>query len=484
MADNPTSPIDLSAPPRSRATGNKSRHVAELSNVPFLGRSAFMSRIQQIATQAPPSANYPRLMAFLQFWKWIGPYLRDCVHTKAPYQTYTDGHTGIFKIAPPDIGALRIAAAADWGTGTLEAETVAENMSSGSPHYTLHLGDVYYMGEAPEVDENCLGKPRKNYEGVRWPLGTLGSFALMGNHEMYSGGQGYFKEFLTTLGLLDANKSVRDPQSASFFCLEAANWRILGLDTGYHSGGMPALTAIPVVNSIPFFDVDARFDDKMLAWLKQTMATLQAVDSVKKPILLLTHHQPISSFEHAYKKPAAQLVDLGFLNGQEFVWLYGHEHRLTIYNKQTIANSLTVYPRCIGHGGMPVEVTEISQPDPSILFYDPRQHPIDKEDPNTQVGYNGHIVLVFEGAALTIEYHDIVNNNLLLKETFTPTGAGALQYSSSKPPGSPLASGIPNCTSPNGNNNHICGGIRTASEMFLSPGTRTWRTCRPKMTLP
>ena len=64
----------------------------------------------------------------------------------------TDGHTGIFTIAPPDNGALRIAAAADWGTGTLEAETVAENMSSSSPHYALHLGDVYYMGEAPEVD--------------------------------------------------------------------------------------------------------------------------------------------------------------------------------------------------------------------------------------------------------------------------------------------------------------------------------------------
>jgi len=50
-------------------------------------------------------------------------------------------------------------------------------------------------------------------------------------------------------------------------------------------------------------------------------------------------------------------------------------------------------------------------------------------------------VLIFENAKLTIEYRDIVNNNLLLSEAFTPTGTGALQYSNFKPPESPLISG-------------------------------------------
>jgi hypothetical protein len=263
----------------------------------------------------------------------------------------------------------------------------------------------------------------------------------MGNHEMYSGGQAYFQAFLAELGLLNADKTVKDPQSASYFCLETEKWLVLGLDTGYHSGGVPAFTNIPGVNNIPFLNVNARFDDKMLAWLKQTMGTLQPQGSPKKPILLLTHHQPISSFEHAFKKPAEQLAQLGFLAGQEFVWLYGHEHRLTIYNPQTIANSLRAYPRCIGHGGMPVELTKLSQPDSNILYYDPGQHPIDDDDPNTMVGYNGHIVLRFKGGQLTIEYHDIVNNALLLTETFTPNGVGALQYVPSKPANSRLLSG-------------------------------------------
>jgi Calcineurin-like phosphoesterase len=442
LQTNPESPINLSNPPRSRAIGYKSRHVAKLSNVPLLGRSSLMSRFQQAATKTPPDARFPKLLAFFQFWKWVFPYLHDFIHHDAPYQTYPNGKTGIFRIAaPPQESALRIGVAADWGTGTLEAETVADNMKARSPHYTVHLGDVYYMGETPEIDENCLEQPRDGYTGVRWPLGSLGSFALMGNHEMYSGGQGYFKTFLITLGLLNPNKTIRDPQSASYFCLETAHWLVLGLDTGYHSGGVPAFTSIPGLNSIPFLNVDARFDDKMLAWLKQTIDTLLPPGSPKKPILLLTHHQPISSFEHEFKKPAEQLAQLGFLSEQESVWLYGHEHRLTIYKPQVIANSLRVYPRCIGHGGMPVEVTTLSQPDSRILYYDPRKHPIDDQDPDTFVGYNGHVELLFEGTVLKIEYYDIVDNNLLLTETFSPNGVGALQHTPTVPSGSPLFSG-------------------------------------------
>lgn len=431
----------LSNPPKSNVTGHKSRHVAILSNLPFLGRSALLSRIQQVASQAP-DARFPRLMAFLQFWKWIVPYLRDFLRTDAPYQTYPSGKTGIFPLsAAPEGGPLKIAIAADWGTGTLEAETVIENIKALSPHYTLHLGDVYYMGEAAEIAENCLGKSTKKYSGVWWHRGSLGSFALMGNHEMYSGGQAYFKTFLTKLGLLNAAQVVEDPQSASYFCLEAEHWLILGLDTGYHSGGLPAFAAIPGVNAIPFLNVDARFDDKMIAWLKQTIQRLRDSGSADKSVLLLTHHQPVSSFDRPFQKPAKQLADLGFLNGREFVWLYGHEHRLTVYREQAIANTLKAYPRCIGHGGMPVDVSKLAEPDSDVLFYDPRDHAIDNKDPKTRVGYNGHVMLLLDGPKLTLEYRDIVDNSLILAECFTPQAGGTLQYSSSKPPDSPLRSG-------------------------------------------
>ena len=434
--------MNTSDPPRSRPNGRKSRHVATLSNLPLLGRTALLSRIQQVATETPRDAKYPALLAFFQFWKWLLPYLRDWVHEDAPYQTYPDGTAGIFPIAaPPGSDPLKIAVAADWGTGTYEAETVAEHMKACLPHHTVHLGDVYYMGEDGEVGENCLGERARSYTGVKWPKGSLGSFALMGNHEMYSGGQGYFERFLTELGLLNPDESVKVPQRASFFCLEAEYWVIFGLDTGYHSGGIPIFTSIPGMNSIPFLNVDARFDDKMLDWMKQTTDILRPRESGRKSVVILTHHQPISSFEHAFDKPAEQLANLGFLDGQEFVWLYGHEHRLTVYDKHTIAGGLQMYPRCIGHGGMPVEVTKLSGTDSRILYYDPRQHPIDKDHPDTKVGYNGYVLLILEGAHLTIEYRDILNNAVLLTETFTPDGLGRLQHSVSKPPDSPLLSG-------------------------------------------
>jgi hypothetical protein len=95
---------------------------------------------------------------------------------------------------------------------------------------------------------------------------------------------------------------------------------------------------------------------------------------------------------------------------------------------------------------MPVEVTSISEPDPKILYYDPRKHPIDKDNPTTSVGYNGHLVLVFDENQLTIEYRDILRNDLILTETFTPNGTGGLEHTSSKPAGSPLFSGEPPVT--------------------------------------
>jgi hypothetical protein len=247
--------FDASNPPRSRTTRHKSRHVAELSNVPLIGRTALASRVLQAASKAPPTTQFPNLIAFLKFWKWTIPYLRDCTTSSWPYQTYPAGKTGVFDLTSARSGPLTMAVAADWGTGTLEADTVASNIKACLPHCTLHLGDVYYVGEATEISENCLGTPTNNYTGVHWPMGSLGSFALMGNHEMYSGGKGYFTTFLTKLGLFGPDGTVIEPQSASYFCLSTPRWLVLGLDTGNHSGGVPWLAKIPGLNAIPLLNL-------------------------------------------------------------------------------------------------------------------------------------------------------------------------------------------------------------------------------------
>jgi len=51
-----------------------------------------------------------------------------------------------------------------------------------------------------------LGMPSENsIQGVTWPHGLLGSFTVMGNHEMISRGNAYFDTLLPTLGLRNKN---------------------------------------------------------------------------------------------------------------------------------------------------------------------------------------------------------------------------------------------------------------------------------------
>lgn len=434
------------APATSAGSGYKSRHIAKLASIPIIGRSTLLARFQQEAVQGHPTARFQKLAAFGVTIKWVTLWLKDLIHRNVAYPTYPPGATGIFDLTKTADGPIRIAVAGDWGTGTFEADMVAENMLRAAPHYTLHIGDVYYMGEAREVSENCLGAGTEFYKGVKWPSGSRGKFSLMGNHEMYSGGHAFVSEFLPTLGLVDANKNVVSKQYGSYFCLITDHWIILGLDTGYHSGGIPPLASVPLVNRIPKLNIDARFDPKMLTWLQQTIQSLQADGNAAKPVLLLTHHQPYSVFEQSFPTPVQQLASLGFLKDRECVWLFGHEHRFTIYTRQILPGSINAYPHCIGHGGMPVDSSEPKTPNQNIQFYDPRQHPIDRDDPATLVGFNGHAVLSFDGPAMTIEYHSMEYNRnhpdrLLLTETFTPDGGGKLNRTHTLPADSPLYTG-------------------------------------------
>ena len=38
---------------------------------------------------------------------------------------------------------VKVSIAGDWGTGTLEAASVATQIQRFQPHFTIHLGDVY-----------------------------------------------------------------------------------------------------------------------------------------------------------------------------------------------------------------------------------------------------------------------------------------------------------------------------------------------------
>jgi hypothetical protein len=387
-----------------------------LANYVGLGRTAVESHFRMAVDNLPPGAAYPKLQNFddSRGWAWFKSWLAATyrmdiesffvpAEKKHPFDPYPlageRGHYDLSTMLAPD-NSIRIAFAGDWGTGTDEAQRIADNMVAPNPELTIHLGDVYYVGLDAEVKENCLGHDTHIYKGVFWRNGSKGSFALNGNHEMYSGGNGYFDTFLPTLGIPTSQDK---QQLRSYFCLETPGWRILAIDTGYNSANLFG---------------NCKLDDNLIDWLRTV------IDPVKnrKPTVLLSHHQWFSDFgDDAYETPADQMAE--FLKDQEIIWLWGHEHRLSLYNKYKGSNGITAYARCIGHGGTPVEIRQPTVDVHQVEYYDASNQRTQTLEDGTVVGLNGYVQMVIKDSTLTLEYLDI-HKTSLLKESFQAGGAG------------------------------------------------------------
>lgn len=295
----------------------------------------------------------------------------------------------------PSFGAMRyqmsdqcsVSLAGDWGTGTEEAAQVANQIASEHALYNIHLGDIYYVGSEAEVRQNFLGaQTDTRYEAVKWPDGTVKSLALLGNHDMYSDGAGYFDVLLAAL-----------QQKASYFCIENPHWRIIGLDTGYNSAEMEFGPIKP----------SCHLEPTQLRWLE-----LLNLKGDTRGLIFLSHHGPWSDFETAYPVPAEQISP--FLN-RPALWFWAHEHRVAVYGLCATRRTVPFLGRCIGHGGMPVHLKKPNGKLP-LLFTDAREYP---NSENLTVGYNGFCTLRFNNEKLQIEYRDL-QGTLLRLENWTP----------------------------------------------------------------
>ena len=403
-------------PPADKVHRNR-RHASDLKNLP---RSAALSHLYKAAEAVSP-ANFPpeSLFAPKALWNWLRNYLAYVFRTKHTFPPHTMAlQNAVYDLLDENgSDTVRIALAGDWGTGTQEAVNVASQMKAFDPHFTLHIGDVYYVGDPPEVNENCLGvkNPNNNYDPVIWPIGKLGSFAMNGNHEMYANGGGYFEVFLPKLGLQRTGKMTG--QQTSFFCLQNSNWRIIAIDTGYNSIGLPILGQIPGVNKIPGVGPDCKLPDPLMEWLKSVVLTTQD----NRGIVIMSHHQYYSSFEVEYHKPAQQLWDAGIR--RPVLWFWGHEHRVAGYDLQG-SEHLQAFGRCVGHGGMPLSIGEPCDGKPKPRFYDTRTGA-------HGFGVNGHVNLAFSGRNLEATYLDL-DGTKILQEQWTVDGTGVVQLVSIK----------------------------------------------------
>jgi hypothetical protein len=346
-----------------------------------------LSNLSHVAVQShfrTASAAYNSLGAYspsnIAAWlTHVGAYWLKPRHK---FLSYAPPETGVYTM--PDY--TKIGMAADWGTGTNEAEKVALQIKAANPDYTIHLGDIYYTGSEQEVDENFLGFKVSDYEPVAWPRGSKGTFALCGNHEMYTNGNSYYDVLLPELD-----------QKASYFCIQNSHWRIIGIDTAYNSTGL----------DLGPFKPSCKIPDENMKWL----ANLKLEDD-QREIVVLSHYQPWSSFEKWYSEPAKQLSS--FIK-KPFLWFWGHEHRMGIYNRYTY-NGVTAYGRLIGNGGMPVP---LKLPDNSkcfCSFTDAREYP---NSEGLKIGYNGCVMLNFSGDSLHVGYLDL--NGFLVREEIWTT---------------------------------------------------------------
>ena len=91
--------------------------------------------------------TYDPLKAFLpgHMWTWISHVAKFWFKKKHNFRDYTTNGkgNGIYEIAE----RCTIDLIGDWGTGTDEAQMVASLVAKSRPDFTIHLGDVYYVGD-------------------------------------------------------------------------------------------------------------------------------------------------------------------------------------------------------------------------------------------------------------------------------------------------------------------------------------------------
>lgn len=280
--------------------------------------------------------------------KWaetITEYLKTkSAGMKIPYRRHTNLND--FVIEGPVADTSRVAIVGDWGTGESSAKLLLRQIAQKKPDVVIHLGDVYYSGTDHEYQnyfyaiwQSMLGIPL-----VKWGEKLAGpskpaTFTLAGNHDYYAGGVPYY----TTLDMIG--------QPASYFCLRNKNWQFIAMDTGLHDSD-------PTKSSMTFLE------DSEAEWVRDKVKNADG-----RKTILLSHHQLFTTFEDIGAKGnrinQSLQKQLGDILPQVTAWYWGHEHDFVVYPE-----FMGVLGRCIGHGAVPVGISQIGKADPKVPFAD------------------------------------------------------------------------------------------------------------------
>jgi hypothetical protein len=246
-------------------------------------------------------------LAGMDWFRWIWS-LTDHVQRKDAHPIVRPTAVAAAPLPP----TFSVAMVADWGTGLYGAPKSAASICRMAKDrqkpfdLALHLGDVYYSGTKKECEDRFI---------KMWPTdAATTNRALNGNHEMYSGGFGYFDEILPAFS-----------QRSSYFAFQSDHWLLACLDTAY---------------------VDHDMDTLQVAWLNEI---IKQADASKRKVVLFSHQQPFSRLDE--QGPKLQVALKPLLRDKTITaWYWGHEHQCVIYDQHPQWGLLG---RCLGHGGIP-----------------------------------------------------------------------------------------------------------------------------------
>jgi 3',5'-cyclic AMP phosphodiesterase CpdA len=221
-----------------------------------------------------------------------------------------------------------VALIGDFGTGLYGSRPCAESIADDKEGYDLllHLGDVYYSGLGLEIQSRFLD--------ILKDVKVAKRRTLNGNHEMYTGGHGYFGTLLPAFG-----------QTTSYFAMQNSNWLLVGLDTAYKQA---------------FGGREGVIDSPQVEWLGPMLR--QAGD---RKVVLFTHHEPFTLLDNNNGGNLISALSEFLETGKIVAWYWGHEHRCVRHDPHP---KYKFQGRCVGHGGFPQERADLGNAPGSTDF--------------------------------------------------------------------------------------------------------------------
>ncbi len=319
---------------------------------------------------------------------------------KIPYRRHQELDDFVLPLPARGRSQARVALIADWGTGTPEARRLLADVAQRSPDVLIHLGDIYYSGTTNEAQANFLAVCRSTF-GPNVPV-----YTLTGNHDMYSGGAGYYW-LIDQLG-----------QPASYFALRNDSWQLLAMDTSLHDSDPRT-----VVSNL------THLDEQEAAWHRDKIANAGG-----RRTILLSHHQLFCAKSGVGATPEGRPLAVNprlhatfaDLLGQVELWMWGHEHNLIVFDEYVGLKR----GRCIGSGAVPAMVSQHPYTPATNLELPDGQRGPPRMNPGVQLADNGefyhhaYAVLTLKGRAAEVAYYQMPGDS----------GAGELLHREQIPP--------------------------------------------------